>query len=60
LWCGVWAFIGLALTVIFYHPPPRVNSLGMSRKQVLAEIDYVGGLLSVGGMILFMVIFDQR
>jgi MFS family permease len=55
LWCGVWAFIGLVLTVVFYHPPPRVNSLGMSRKQVLAEIDYVGGLLSVGGMILFMV-----
>ncbi|KAF3046268.1 hypothetical protein E8E11_000634 [Didymella keratinophila] len=54
LWCGVWAFIGLVLTVIFYHPPPRVNSMGMSRKQVLAEIDYIGGFLSVGGMILFM------
>lgn len=54
LWCGLWAFIGLVLTVVFYHPPPRVNSVGMSRKQVLAEIDYVGGLLSVSGMILFM------
>lgn len=54
LWCGVWAFIGLVLTAVFYHPPPRVNSIGMSRKQVLAEIDYVGGFLSVAGMILFM------
>jgi MFS family permease len=54
LWCGIWAFIGLVLTVVFYHPPPRVNSLGMSRKQILSEIDYVGGFLSVGGMILFM------
>ncbi|KAL1641120.1 hypothetical protein SLS61_010193 [Didymella pomorum] len=54
LWCGLWAFMGLVLTVIFYHPPPRVNSIGMSRKQILAEIDYIGGFLSVGGMILFM------
>lgn len=53
--CGIWAFIGLAITVIFYHPPPRVNSQGLSRKQVLAEIDYVGGLLSISGMLLFMM-----
>jgi MFS family permease len=55
LWCGLWAFIGLALTAVFYHPPPRVNSQGMSRKQVLAEIDYIGGFLSVSGMLLFMM-----
>ncbi|KAF1933346.1 MFS general substrate transporter [Didymella exigua CBS 183.55] len=54
VWCGLWALVGLVLTVIFYHPPPRVNTVGMNRKQVLAEIDYVGGLLSVSGMILFM------
>ncbi|PVH97455.1 MFS general substrate transporter [Periconia macrospinosa] len=55
LFCGLWAFIGLALTAIFYHPPPRPNSKGMSRKKILAEIDYVGGFLSVSGMILFMM-----
>ncbi|WPG97594.1 MFS general substrate transporter [Acrodontium crateriforme] len=55
LLCGVWAFIGLVMTVIFYHPPPRVNSAGMTRKEVLAQIDYVGGLLSVAGMLLFMM-----
>ncbi|RYN26926.1 hypothetical protein AA0113_g7413 [Alternaria arborescens] len=55
LWCGVWAFIGLVLTAVFYHPPPRVNSVGMSRKETLAQIDYVGGFLSVAGMILFMM-----
>lgn len=43
------------ITVIFYHPPPRVNSQGLSRKQVLKEIDYVGGLLSISGMLLFMM-----
>jgi hypothetical protein len=55
LWCGIWAFIGLVLTAFFYHPPPRVNSQGMSRKEVLAQIDYIGGLLSVSGMLLFMM-----
>ncbi|KAH7406344.1 fungal trichothecene efflux pump [Phaeosphaeria sp. MPI-PUGE-AT-0046c] len=55
LWCGIWAFIGLVLTAVFYHPPPRVNSQGMSKKQVLAEIDYLGGFLSVAGMLLFMM-----
>jgi MFS family permease len=54
LLCGIWNFIGLVMTAIFYFPPPRVNSTGMSRKEILNQIDYVGGLLSIGGMILFM------
>ncbi|KXT00240.1 hypothetical protein AC578_1224 [Pseudocercospora eumusae] len=55
LLCGLWAFIGLAIVVIFYFPPPRVNSQGMSSREVLRQIDYIGGLLSVGGMLLFMM-----
>jgi hypothetical protein len=43
------------ITAIFYHPPPRVNSQGLSRSQVLKEIDYLGGLLSISGMLLFMM-----
>lgn len=54
LLCAVWNFIGLALTVIFYFPPPRVNSIGMSRREVLRQIDYIGGILSISGMLLFM------
>jgi hypothetical protein len=42
------------MTAVFYHPPARVNSQGLSRGQVLKEIDYIGGLLSISGMILFM------
>jgi len=53
--CAIWAFIGLVITAIFYHPPPRVNSQGLSRRQVLKEIDYIGGLLSISGMLLFMM-----
>ncbi|KAK4548278.1 hypothetical protein LTR36_010148 [Oleoguttula mirabilis] len=53
--CGVWAFIGLVLTAVFYFPPPRVNSQGLSKKEVLSQIDYVGGILSIAGMLLFMM-----
>jgi len=52
--CAIWAFIGLVITAIFYFPPPRVNSSGLSRREVLRQIDYVGAFLSVVGMILFM------
>ncbi|EOD47768.1 putative mfs drug efflux protein [Neofusicoccum parvum UCRNP2] len=53
-WCAMWAFIGLVLTVIFYHPPPRSNTSGLSRREVLKRIDYVGGFLSISGLLLFM------
>lgn len=52
--CGVWSFIGLVLTLIFYHPPPRVNSTGLSNREIIAQVDIVGGLLSISGMILFL------
>ena len=54
LLCGVWVSIGFFLTLIFYFPPPRVNSLGLSRKEIIAQIDFVGGFLSISGMVLFM------
>jgi hypothetical protein len=54
LLCGVWAFIGVVMTAIFYFPPPRVNSTGLTRKEIIAQIDFVGGFLSISGMILFI------
>ena len=54
LLCGIWAFIGFVLTLIFYFPPPRVNSLGLSKREIIGQIDFIGGLLSISGMILFM------
>ena len=53
--CGVWSFLGVALTALFYFPPPRVNSKGFSRSQILAEIDWIGGFLSVVGIVLFIM-----
>lgn len=52
--CGVWAAVGLILTIFFYFPPPRVNSQGLSRMEVFKQIDFVGGALSIFGMLLFM------
>ncbi|CAK4032335.1 MFS general substrate transporter [Lecanosticta acicola] len=53
--CGLWAFVGFCCVLFFYFPPERVNSLGLSRRQVLKQIDYLGGFLSIGGMLLFMM-----
>jgi hypothetical protein len=52
--CAIWSFIGLVMVAIFYFPPPRVNSSGLSRRDVLMQIDWVGGFLSISGMILFI------
>ncbi|KAL1956392.1 hypothetical protein VTO42DRAFT_7375 [Malbranchea cinnamomea] len=54
LFCGVWSGLGLLVTVAFYHPPPRVNSKGLERKEVIRRIDFVGGFLSISGMIVFL------
>ena len=51
LLCGVYNFIGLVLTAVFYFPPPRVNSMGLTRREVLAQVDWVGGALSIPGMV---------
>lgn len=50
----VWNGIGFFLTFFFYHPPPRVNAQNKTRRQILGEIDYLGGLLSISGMVCFM------
>jgi len=52
--CGAWAAFGFLMTLMFYFPPPRVNSQGLSRAEVIKQIDFVGGFLSVAGMLLFM------
>jgi MFS family permease len=54
LFCGLWAAVGLVMTAVFYYPPPRVNSSGLSRREIIKQIDFVGGFLSISGMILFL------
>lgn len=52
--CGAWNGFGLLITALFYYPPPRINSEGLSPKEVMSRVDYVGGFLSIVGLILFM------
>lgn len=54
LLCGIWAAIGFFGTLFFYFPPPRPNSRGLTRKEIIGEIDFVGGALSITGMIVFL------
>lgn len=54
LFCGIWNGLGLAATVLFYHPPPRGNSEGLDRPETLRRIDFIGGFLSIAGMIIFL------
>lgn len=55
LLCGIWAGIGVLLTLFFYFPPPRVNSSGLSGAEILEKIDWIGGLLSISGTVLFLM-----
>jgi MFS family permease len=51
---GVWAIIAFVVLAVFYHPPPRVNSLGLSKREIIRRIDFVGSFLSLAGIILFL------
>ncbi|KAL4917764.1 fungal trichothecene efflux pump-domain-containing protein [Aspergillus aurantiobrunneus] len=52
--CAAWSGLGLIITAVFYFPPPRVNSEGLSRAEIIKRVDFVGGFLSIVGLILFM------
>jgi hypothetical protein len=57
---GAWINIILnggtfILLLLFYWPPPRVNSAELSKTQILTRVDYIGGILSVGGFGLFIL-----
>jgi len=43
------------MIAIFYWPPPRVNIEGLTKRQILQRIDYLGGFLSISGFALFLL-----
>lgn len=55
IFISVWNFIGLLLVSFCYSEPPRSNSKGYTKMQILRRVDYIGGLLSIGGVLCFMM-----
>lgn len=51
---GVWNLVGLVLVATCYKDPAR-NNRRRPRKEILREIDYLGGLFSTVGALLFMM-----
>lgn len=52
---AIWNVITLVLIAYFYRPPPRVNSLGLSRNELVSRIDFVGGLLITTALLFILV-----
>ncbi|KAK0668606.1 major facilitator superfamily domain-containing protein [Cercophora samala] len=50
-----WAAIGLVLAFLFYHPPPRIDAHSNEKSEVLKKTDWVGGFLSIAGLVLVEV-----
>ena len=51
---GIWSIIAFIVLAIWYHPPPRVNTEGLTTWQTVRRIDFVGSFLSLAGVILFL------
>ncbi|KIW83626.1 hypothetical protein Z517_02872 [Fonsecaea pedrosoi CBS 271.37] len=51
---GVWALIGFIGVLFFYFPAPRPNPRGLTKRQIISEVDIVGGFLSISGTIVFL------
>lgn len=52
---GLMAALAFCIITLFYHPPPRPNSLGLTKKQSLGRIDWLGAVLGIGGITVFLV-----
>lgn len=51
---GVWNFVGLILVLVFYKDPAAIVPV-RPKKEILREVDYIGGFLSTAGVTCFML-----
>ena len=56
---GLWNLLTLIIIVVWYKPPPRVNSMGLSRKEILKRIDFIGGGLVILSLLLLLVALNS-
>lgn len=52
---GVLCVVAFIILAIWYKPPARTNSLGLSKREMIGRIDFVGGFLSLSGITIFLV-----
>jgi MFS family permease len=52
---AIWNFLTLLVIGFFYRPPPRANTLGLSKMEILKHIDFLGGFLVVTGLVFLLV-----
>jgi hypothetical protein len=50
---GVWNLLGLIFVAVFYKDPPVRHR--PTKMEILKKVDYIGGVLSIGGCLLFMM-----
>lgn len=50
----IWNFLGLIFVWFFYKDPPKPANV-LSKKEILKQVDYIGGILSIGGVLCFMM-----
>jgi len=49
---GAWNFVGLIMVLFFYKDPARITR---PAREILGEVDWIGGAFSVPGVTLFMM-----
>lgn len=52
---ALWHLLVFSIILCFYFPPPRVNSANTTNRQLLKQIDWVGGFFLVLGSLLFLI-----
>jgi MFS family permease len=52
---GVLALVAALILLIFYKPPQRPNSIGLTKMQILQRMNFVGAFFGIGGITVFLV-----
>ena len=53
--CLIWNGIWFVMIAILYFPQSQTRARGAAAKEILGKIDYLGGFLSIVGLVLFLV-----
>lgn len=56
---ALWNILSAAVVFVWYKPPPRVNGLGLTTKEKLKRIDFVGGAIITLALCLILVALNS-